>query len=204
MFVFPCDFFISIILFLQIQHGSRNAPLPQTQPPSPVPALKPVVVSAGPQGPTSVARSARRHPQRHQEQLGRRASAGNAVTRPRAVQSEVIPAILEGVAHGLLAGRGGYRPRDVCVSAPTGSGKTLAFVVPIVQVREADGVSGRRWRHRGWVRGRPPGPEVQGPLGGQRNPRCLQALHFKPDLQCPINLFIYSVMVLYASCVSLF
>uniref|UniRef100_A0A3P9PPT5 ATP-dependent RNA helicase n=1 Tax=Poecilia reticulata TaxID=8081 RepID=A0A3P9PPT5_POERE len=50
------------------------------------------------------------------------------------VQAEVIPAILEGAQHGLLIGRGGYRPRDLCVSAPTGSGKTLAFVIPVIQV----------------------------------------------------------------------
>ncbi|KAG5840639.1 hypothetical protein ANANG_G00190870 [Anguilla anguilla] len=49
------------------------------------------------------------------------------------VQAEVIPAILESVCHGLLVGRGGYRPRDICVSAPTGSGKTLAFVIPVIQ-----------------------------------------------------------------------
>ncbi|XP_057703404.1 ATP-dependent RNA helicase DDX51 isoform X2 [Corythoichthys intestinalis] len=49
------------------------------------------------------------------------------------VQAEVIPAILEGAQHGLLIGQAGYRPRDVCVSAPTGSGKTLAFVIPIIQ-----------------------------------------------------------------------
>ncbi|KAM4053682.1 ATP-dependent RNA helicase DDX51 [Anomaloglossus baeobatrachus] len=49
------------------------------------------------------------------------------------VQAEVIPAILDGCAHGFLVGRGGYRPNDICVSAPTGSGKTLAFVIPIVQ-----------------------------------------------------------------------
>ncbi|KAL1269277.1 hypothetical protein QQF64_031566 [Cirrhinus molitorella] len=54
------------------------------------------------------------------------------------VQAEVIPAILESVGSGLLVGPGGYRPRDICVSAPTGSGKTLAFVIPVVQrvVRE--------------------------------------------------------------------
>ncbi|XP_028566099.2 ATP-dependent RNA helicase DDX51 [Podarcis muralis] len=46
------------------------------------------------------------------------------------VQAEVIPAILES---GFLAGRGGYQPSDICVSAPTGSGKTLAFVIPVVQ-----------------------------------------------------------------------
>ncbi|XP_070705561.1 ATP-dependent RNA helicase DDX51 [Pempheris klunzingeri] len=50
------------------------------------------------------------------------------------VQAEVIPAILESAQQGLLTGRGGYKPRDICVSAPTGSGKTLAFVVPVVQV----------------------------------------------------------------------
>ncbi|XP_067084169.1 ATP-dependent RNA helicase DDX51 [Osmerus mordax] len=49
------------------------------------------------------------------------------------VQAEVIPAILESVCHGFLIGRGGYRPRDICVSAPTGSGKTLTFVLPVIQ-----------------------------------------------------------------------
>ncbi|KAJ6659160.1 hypothetical protein lerEdw1_019463 [Lerista edwardsae] len=49
------------------------------------------------------------------------------------VQAEVIPAILKSTASGLLAGRGGYQPSDLCVSAPTGSGKTLAFVIPVVQ-----------------------------------------------------------------------
>ncbi|KAM4633636.1 ATP-dependent RNA helicase DDX51 isoform 2-T2 [Polymixia lowei] len=49
------------------------------------------------------------------------------------VQAEVIPAILESVRQGLLIGRGGYKPRDLCVSAPTGSGKTLAFVIPVIQ-----------------------------------------------------------------------
>ncbi|XP_066500320.1 ATP-dependent RNA helicase DDX51 isoform X2 [Hoplias malabaricus] len=49
------------------------------------------------------------------------------------VQAEVIPAVLETVNSGLLIGRGGYRPRDFCVSAPTGSGKTLAFVIPVIQ-----------------------------------------------------------------------
>ncbi|KAF5907313.1 ATP-dependent RNA helicase DDX51, partial [Clarias magur] len=49
------------------------------------------------------------------------------------VQAEVIPAVLESVNSGLLIGRGGYRPRDICVSAPTGSGKTLAFVIPVIQ-----------------------------------------------------------------------
>lgn len=50
------------------------------------------------------------------------------------VQAEVIPAVLESAQHGLLIGPGGYKPRDICVSAPTGSGKTLAFVLPVVQV----------------------------------------------------------------------
>lgn len=50
------------------------------------------------------------------------------------VQKEVIPAILESAQQGLLIGRGGYKPRDICVSAPTGSGKTLAFVIPVIQV----------------------------------------------------------------------
>ncbi|XP_010752603.1 ATP-dependent RNA helicase DDX51 [Larimichthys crocea] len=50
------------------------------------------------------------------------------------VQTEVIPAILESAHQGLLIGRGGYKPRDICVSAPTGSGKTLAFVMPVIQV----------------------------------------------------------------------
>lgn len=50
------------------------------------------------------------------------------------VQAEVIPAILESAQQGLLIGRGGYKPRDICVSAPTGSGKTLSFVIPIIQV----------------------------------------------------------------------
>ncbi|XP_071428415.1 ATP-dependent RNA helicase DDX51 [Pithys albifrons albifrons] len=50
------------------------------------------------------------------------------------VQAEVIPAILQSASNGYLVGQGGYRPKDICVSAPTGSGKTLAFVIPIVQV----------------------------------------------------------------------
>ncbi|XP_032126779.1 ATP-dependent RNA helicase DDX51 isoform X2 [Sapajus apella] len=49
------------------------------------------------------------------------------------VQAAVIPALLESAACGFLVGRGGYRPSDLCVSAPTGSGKTLAFVIPVVQ-----------------------------------------------------------------------
>ncbi|NXT82884.1 DDX51 helicase, partial [Zapornia atra] len=50
------------------------------------------------------------------------------------VQAEVIPAVLQSAANGYLVGQGGYRPKDICVSAPTGSGKTLSFVIPIVQV----------------------------------------------------------------------
>ncbi|KFU95028.1 ATP-dependent RNA helicase DDX51, partial [Chaetura pelagica] len=50
------------------------------------------------------------------------------------VQAQVIPAILQSAASGYLVGQGGYRPKDICVSAPTGSGKTLSFVIPIVQV----------------------------------------------------------------------
>ncbi|KAF6729888.1 ATP-dependent RNA helicase DDX51 [Oryzias melastigma] len=50
------------------------------------------------------------------------------------VQAEVIPAILQAAQNGALLGRGGFRPRDICVSAPTGSGKTLAFVLPVIQV----------------------------------------------------------------------
>ncbi|XP_072809055.1 ATP-dependent RNA helicase DDX51 isoform X2 [Vicugna pacos] len=49
------------------------------------------------------------------------------------VQAAVIPALLESAAGGFLVSRGGYRPSDLCVSAPTGSGKTLAFVIPVVQ-----------------------------------------------------------------------
>ncbi|XP_063000458.1 ATP-dependent RNA helicase DDX51 isoform X2 [Elgaria multicarinata webbii] len=49
------------------------------------------------------------------------------------VQAEVIPIILESMSSGFLAGRGGYQPSDICVSAPTGSGKTLAFIIPVVQ-----------------------------------------------------------------------
>ncbi|XP_019947456.1 ATP-dependent RNA helicase DDX51 isoform X2 [Paralichthys olivaceus] len=50
------------------------------------------------------------------------------------VQAEVIPAILESMQLRLLIGCGGYKPRDICVSAPTGSGKTLAFVIPVIQM----------------------------------------------------------------------
>uniref|UniRef100_A0A7N8YIW5 ATP-dependent RNA helicase n=1 Tax=Mastacembelus armatus TaxID=205130 RepID=A0A7N8YIW5_9TELE len=58
----------------------------------------------------------------------------NGIERFFPVQAEVIPAILESTQQGLLMGRGGYKPRDICVSAPTGSGKTLAFVIPVVQL----------------------------------------------------------------------
>lgn len=50
------------------------------------------------------------------------------------VQRLVIPALHESSLTGFYTGRAGYRPSDICVSAPTGSGKTLAFVLPIVQV----------------------------------------------------------------------
>lgn len=46
----------------------------------------------------------------------------------------MIPAVLQSASNGYLVGQGGYRPKDICVSAPTGSGKTLSFVIPIVQV----------------------------------------------------------------------
>ncbi|XP_006901063.1 PREDICTED: ATP-dependent RNA helicase DDX51 [Elephantulus edwardii] len=49
------------------------------------------------------------------------------------VQAAVIPTILQSAAGGFLVARGGFRPRDLCVSAPTGSGKTLAFVIPVIQ-----------------------------------------------------------------------
>ncbi|XP_033100049.1 ATP-dependent RNA helicase DDX51-like [Anneissia japonica] len=49
------------------------------------------------------------------------------------VQSKVIPVVFASLKFGLHVGNIGYRPRDICVSAPTGSGKTLAFVIPIVQ-----------------------------------------------------------------------
>ncbi|XP_033638586.1 ATP-dependent RNA helicase DDX51-like [Asterias rubens] len=53
--------------------------------------------------------------------------------RNGSVQRHVIPVILDSVRLGIQTGDVGYRPRDVCVSAPTGSGKTLAFAIPIVQ-----------------------------------------------------------------------
>ena len=48
----------------------------------------------------------------------------------------MIPILLDGVRDGNLKGKAGYRPSDVCCSAPTGSGKTLAFVLPVVQVQQ--------------------------------------------------------------------
>lgn len=51
-----------------------------------------------------------------------------------AVQRQFIPELWQDLKCGLLGGRYGFRPRDICVSAPTGSGKTLAYVLPIVQV----------------------------------------------------------------------
>uniref|UniRef100_A0A8D0U3A3 ATP-dependent RNA helicase n=1 Tax=Sus scrofa TaxID=9823 RepID=A0A8D0U3A3_PIG len=61
------------------------------------------------------------------------------------VQAAVIPALLESTACGFLVSRGGYRPSDLCVSAPTGSGKTLAFVIPVVQVSETPALK-RVWQ----------------------------------------------------------
>ncbi|XP_056629191.1 ATP-dependent RNA helicase DDX51 [Triplophysa dalaica] len=58
---------------------------------------------------------------------------GNGIQNFFPVQAEVIPAILNSVSSELLVGPGGYRPRDICVSAPTGSGKTLSFVIPVIQ-----------------------------------------------------------------------
>lgn len=66
-------------------------------------------------------------------QLGKKLQ-NNGIQHLFPVQAEVIPAILESAQQGLLIGRGGYKPRDFCVSAPTGSGKTLAFVIPVIQV----------------------------------------------------------------------
>lgn len=56
------------------------------------------------------------------------------VTMIFVVQMQVIPEILDTVRFGFVLGRAGFRPPDICVSAPTGSGKTLAYVLPIVQV----------------------------------------------------------------------
>lgn len=69
---------------------------------------------------------------------------------PRPVQAAVIPAVLESAAGGFLVGRGGYRPSDLCVSAPTGSGKTLAFVIPVVQVSVRTLPSERGWQAGCW------------------------------------------------------
>lgn len=57
----------------------------------------------------------------------------NGVTHFFPVQRQVIPAILDITQNGFQVGKGGYRPSDMCISAPTGSGKTLAFVLPIIQ-----------------------------------------------------------------------
>ncbi|XP_060554216.1 LOW QUALITY PROTEIN: ATP-dependent RNA helicase DDX51-like, partial [Ruditapes philippinarum] len=57
----------------------------------------------------------------------------NKITHFFPVQRHVIPALLESSITGFHIGRAGYRPSDICVSAPTGSGKTLAFVLPIIQ-----------------------------------------------------------------------
>ncbi|XP_046546040.1 LOW QUALITY PROTEIN: ATP-dependent RNA helicase DDX51-like [Haliotis rubra] len=59
--------------------------------------------------------------------------AENKISHFFPVQMQVIPQVLKVIKHGWLVGSGGYRPNDICVSAPTGSGKTLAFVLPIVQ-----------------------------------------------------------------------
>ncbi|XP_035690541.1 ATP-dependent RNA helicase DDX51-like [Branchiostoma floridae] len=57
----------------------------------------------------------------------------NGVENLFPVQHQVIPAVLEDAEDGTIMGRAGFRPSDICVSAPTGSGKTLAFVIPVVQ-----------------------------------------------------------------------
>ncbi|XP_030849417.1 ATP-dependent RNA helicase DDX51 [Strongylocentrotus purpuratus] len=49
------------------------------------------------------------------------------------VQQHVIPVLLESLRDGIHTGHAGYRPRDLCISAPTGSGKTLAYAIPIIQ-----------------------------------------------------------------------
>ncbi|KAK3598767.1 hypothetical protein CHS0354_015562 [Potamilus streckersoni] len=57
----------------------------------------------------------------------------NNITHFFPVQVQILPVMLESCQYGFHVGRAGYRPNDLCVSAPTGSGKTLAFVLPIVQ-----------------------------------------------------------------------
>ncbi|CAL1547489.1 unnamed protein product [Lymnaea stagnalis] len=57
----------------------------------------------------------------------------NGISSCFPVQWKVIPELLAQSNCGVYAGDGGFRPRDVCVSAPTGSGKTLTFALPIIQ-----------------------------------------------------------------------
>ncbi|GFS00352.1 ATP-dependent RNA helicase DDX51, partial [Elysia marginata] len=57
----------------------------------------------------------------------------NGIETCSPVQWTVLPELLAQCQCGLYAGDAGFRPRDVCVSAPTGSGKTLTFVLPIIQ-----------------------------------------------------------------------
>ncbi|MEP6589315.1 MAG: DEAD/DEAH box helicase, partial [Polaromonas sp.] len=62
-----------------------------------------------------------------------RAIAEKGYTAPTAIQSEAIPAILQG--------------RDVVASAQTGSGKTAAFALPMLQqLAEAPNHAQRRVR----------------------------------------------------------
>ncbi|XP_041467192.1 ATP-dependent RNA helicase DDX51-like [Lytechinus variegatus] len=49
------------------------------------------------------------------------------------VQQHVIPILLKSLQYGIHTGHAGYRPSDLCISAPTGSGKTLAYAIPIIQ-----------------------------------------------------------------------
>jgi len=50
------------------------------------------------------------------------------------VQGVLMPELLRSFRYGYLYGDAGFRPSDICCSAPTGSGKTLAYVLPIIQV----------------------------------------------------------------------
>lgn len=81
----------------------------------------------------------------------------------------MIPAVLESAAGGFLGGRGGYRPRDLCVSAPTGSGKTLAFVIPVVQV-SVRALPSEGGRQAGAGPGDAGGPSPTGPAAASRVP----------------------------------